>query len=47
VNEADTAIVASAIARSFSNLARFDLAAADLCRPELLVEAEGILDLAR
>jgi hypothetical protein len=32
-----------AVARAFPRLSRFDLVSAKLCRPELLVEAEGIL----
>ena len=43
VREGDAAVVERVVRGSFPNLTRFDLAAADLCRPELLVEAEGIL----
>lgn len=43
VREGDAPTVEQVVRDAFPNLTRFDLAAADLCRPELLVEAEGIL----
>jgi chorismate lyase/3-hydroxybenzoate synthase len=41
--DGDARAVAAAVRVAFPKLSRFDLAAADLCRPELLVEAEGVL----
>ncbi len=41
--EDDAPAVEQAVRSSFPGLARFDMASARLCRPELLVEAEGLL----
>ena len=43
VREDDAETVAEAVRVAFPELQRFDLASADLCRPELLVEVEGIV----
>jgi chorismate lyase/3-hydroxybenzoate synthase len=43
VHEGDASDVASELRERLPGLARLDFVAADLCRPELLVEAEGIV----
>jgi chorismate lyase/3-hydroxybenzoate synthase len=43
VRESDASSVEPRFRKAFPNLARLELATADLCRPELLIEAEGIL----
>jgi chorismate lyase/3-hydroxybenzoate synthase len=43
VHEGDASDVASELRRRLPGLERLDFVAADLCRPELLVEAEGIV----
>jgi chorismate lyase/3-hydroxybenzoate synthase len=43
VRETDAEPAAAAVRAAFPGLERFDLVAADLCRPELLVEVEGVL----
>jgi hypothetical protein len=39
----DSPAIGEAVSANFTGLTRFDLVSARLCRPELLVEAEGIL----
>jgi chorismate lyase/3-hydroxybenzoate synthase len=46
-NRADAAAIEAVIRAAFSNIKRLELLRADLCRAELLVEIEGVADLAR
>jgi chorismate lyase/3-hydroxybenzoate synthase len=46
VHEGDIPDVTAGFQATFPNLNRLEIASANLCRPDLLVEAEGIVDLA-